>query len=169
MKIATFLTLACIAGLAACAPAPQPNAWGRVDADFTVAGGVWDDGSTVYVLAKTFEQEGQLAVCGTWTVQGETVNTSYFNDRVVESGILRLGGDTVVRGLGRFRRVKYAPDMTGKSASCFTTGRPWQAAYASLQPDIRLPRQLASRSFRIGAPSRNDIEFRQAPVPRIIR
>ena len=103
-----------------------------------MAGGVWDDGSTVFVLAKPDNLDGQLVICGAWTVYGRTVNTSYFNDRIVQAGSVWIGGQPAARGLGGFREVLYADDMTGKQASCLPTGWPCR-------------RRNRSRSLRLSA------------------
>ena len=140
-----------------------------IDERYTVGGGVWDDGSTVYVLVRAFPQNGQVSLCGAWTVHGETANTTFFNDRVLDAGRVELAGDTMLRGLLTFRRAVFASDMSGVKATCISTGQSWKSSYEGVAPVVELPRQLAVLSGQVRAPSRNDLVFRQVPVPRIVR
>lgn len=163
---------------AACATAQPVASADTLDASYSVAGGNWDDGSTLYVFTKPKDVGGKLAICGLWTVANGTPNTKFFNDRVIAAGSASVGDARVVQGLGGLRKAKYVADLNGQPVSCLVTGLAWDPGYTDLPVDVRLPRQNTGRrgsaigvavGGTIGAPRNSDIAFRQTAVPNIIK
>ena len=56
--------------------------------------------------------------------------------------------------------------MTGASARCFLTERPWRPAYAAADPEIRIPRLQLYEDEGQGFGGGGTVVFRQAPVHR---
>jgi hypothetical protein len=97
------------------------------------------------------------------TVHSTTTRTLLYNDAVAEAASLSLAGDRIHQGLGMLAEARFHPDMTGATARCFLTRRPWRDAYEGATPEIRIPRIAVGEGddegFGGGA-----VRFRQTPV-----
>jgi hypothetical protein len=162
--------VACLATalLAGCAASPAPLATESVSRAYAAGGGRFDDGATIIFLTRVFEQAGRVAYCGARTEHSMTGRTLLYDRQVAGTAALEIAGDRIASGLGALPEARYRPDMTGATARCFLTDRPWLPAYASAEPRIRIPRlQFAEGdegAFGIGWG--DAVTFRQAPVHR---
>lgn len=153
--------------LGACAFLPgtaQPLGTESVTAAYSAGGGEFDDGATVIFLTRAFERNGRVAYCGVRTTSFSTGRTFFHQQEVAWAASLMLAGDRIAHGLGDLPETPWAENLTGRTASCFLTGIPWQPAYAGATPQIRIPR-LQWGDFDDGG-SGETVIFRQAPVHR---
>ena len=160
------LSLVVVIALAACVRLPAPLAIEPVGPAYHAGGGQWDDGAAVIILLRTFEQDGRVAFCGTWTAQGNSARTLFLNGYVPRVAVLRLAGDRIHQGLGILPEARYRPDMTGAPVRCYLTDRPWRAAYADAAPEIRIARLQFSDGGGRGFGGGDTAVFRQMPVHR---
>ncbi len=151
---------------AGCVTATSPLSAGKIDESYTVGGGQWVEGGTIYVIAKTFEHQGNVAVCGAWTRQTSTARTTNYDYDVIQTGVLQIDGSYILQGFDRFPEISYARDITGSRADCLITDRAWDPAYDGVEPSIRFARQVYDRDFEDQGDE--GITFRQATVQRII-
>jgi hypothetical protein len=156
----------CAFALAACVRLPAPLATEAVGPAYHAGGGQWDDGGAVVILVRTFEREGRVAFCGTWTAHSNSTRTLLLNDYVANVALLRLAGDRIHQGLGMLPEARYRPDMSGATARCYLTDQPWRAAYADADPEIRIPRLQFHEGDGHGFGGGDTVVFRQAPVHR---
>ena len=165
--LAALALAGCLAGaLAGCVRLPAPLATEPVGSAYDAGGGQWDDGAGVLFLVHTFEQDGRVAFCGTRTALSTTARTLLYNDFVAGAAVLRLAGDTVQHGLRMLPEARYRLDMTGATARCYLTDRPWRAAYAVADPEIRIARLRFNEGEGRGFGGGDTVVFRQTPVHR---
>lgn len=156
----------CLAALSAlaisgCGILPQPIGTEAVSDAYSAGGGKFDDGASVIMLLRTFEQDGRVAFCGVRTGQGPTGRTIFLNDLVPGVAVLYLDGDRIHQGFRMLPEARYRDDMTGATARCFVTDRPWRADYAEAEPLLRIAR------LQFDHDDDHDIViFRQEPVFR---
>ncbi len=165
MRALPSLVAIALAG-AACVRLPVPLATEAVGPAYHAGGGQWDDGAAVVILLRTFEREGHVAFCGARTVHSTTTRTLFLNDYVANVAVMRLAGDRIHQGLGMLPEARYRPDMTGATARCYLTERPWRAAYADAAPEIRIARLQFSEGEGRGSGGGDTVVFRQMPVHR---
>lgn len=160
--------LAAAAALAGCVALPWPRGVEPVTPAYAAGGGRYDDGATVIILTRTFEQAGNTAVCGTRTAHSMTGRTLFLNRQVAGAAALEIAGDRIATGLDRLPEAPFRPDMTGATAACFLTDRPWRQAYAEAAPQIRIPRLQFPEGDGdgFGGGWGEAVTFRQAPVHR---
>jgi hypothetical protein len=162
--------LACLAAalLAGCAAAPAPLATEAVTSDYAAGGGHFDDGATIIFLTRVFEQSGRVGFCGARTKHSMTARTALYDRQVAGAAALEIAGDRIARGLGALAEARYRDDMTGATARCFLTDRPWRPEYAAAAPEIRIPRlQFAEGDDSLFGIGWGDaVTFRQTPVNR---
>lgn len=126
--------------LAACAAGGQPAGTGTAGPGHVTAGGSWNSGPTLAVIAKAEERGGKVAVCGAWTKDYDTPTEFLYDRQVLEIASAELGGERLVSNLGFFPRVPWAADLTGAGTGCAVTGTPWRAGFAAMPVAIVLPR-----------------------------
>ncbi len=158
-----LILLAVALALAACVRLPAPLATEAVGPAYHAGGGQWSDGGAVVILVRSFERAGRVAFCGAWTAHSNSTRSLLLNDYVPAAAVLRLAGDRIQQGLGFLPEARYREDMTGATARCYLTERPWRAVYADAIPEIRIPRMQFDEGDDQGG---NFIVFRQAPVHR---
>lgn len=162
----SMTALACVAMLVAagCAGTLGAERIGTeaVTADYTTAGGQWNVGGQVYVLARAREHQGRLAICGLWAAHTSTEALT-FNHEVVYAGAIELDGDRVLTGLSFLPEARFADDLTGRTATCVVTGRVWQPGDGEAVLDIVLPRRQITTDSRAG----NTLRFRETAVPSL--
>jgi hypothetical protein len=159
-------SLVAAVALSACVRLPAPLATEAVGSAYHAGGGQWDDGAGVVILVRAFERDGRVAFCGLRAVHSRTARTMLHNDYVAGAALLRLGGDRIQHGLGMLPEARYRPDMTGATARCFLTDRPWRAAYAEAAPEIRIARLQVDDGDGRGTGGGDVVVFRQAAVHR---
>ncbi len=152
--------------LAACARLPAPLATEPVGPAYHAGGGQWDDGAGLVFLVRTFERNDRVAFCGVRTEVSTTARTLYLNDYVAGVAVLRLDGDRIHQGLRMLPDARYRPDMTGATARCYLTDRPWRAGYAAARPEIRIARMQFDEGGDKGFGAGDAVVFRQSPVSR---
>lgn len=148
--------------LPACASIPQPLDTEAVTEAYSAGGGRFDDGASVIILIRAFEQDGRVAYCGVRTAQGPTGRTLLLNDLVPGAAVLYLAGDRIHQGFDRLPEARYRDDMTGATARCFVTDRAWRPVYADAAPVLRVARM----QFDSDEESGDVVIFRQEPVFR---
>ncbi len=154
--------LAALPFLFACATIPQPIGTEAVTTAYSAAGGRFDDGASVILLVRAFEQQGRVAYCGLRTAQGPTGRTLLLNDLVPGAAVLYLAGDRIDQGFDRLPEARYRDDMTGATARCFVTDRAWRPDYADAEPRLRITRMQFDADEEDG----DVVIFRQEPVFR---
>lgn len=157
--------LAILLASSACATLPTPIGTEAVGPGYAAGGGQWDDGATVIFLTRAFEHEGQVAFCGIRTAHSTTTRTLRYEDFVPRAAKLLLAGDTIANGLRMLPEARYRDDMTGATARCLVTDRPWRAAHAGATPEIRIPRLQFNEGNGFGFGGGKTV-FRGAPVHR---
>ena len=159
-------SLAAILALSACAAVPRSMGVEPVTPAYAAGGGRWDDGATVIFLTRAFDNHGQVGFCGVRTAHSTTTRTLIYNDFVARSANLVLAGDTIASGLRMLPETRYREDMTGATARCLVTDRPWLPAYAEAEPEIRVPRLQFNEGDGFGIGGGDRVVFRAAPVHR---
>jgi hypothetical protein len=154
--------LAALPLLAACSGIPQSLGTEAVTNAYSAGGGKFDDGAAVIMLMRTFERDGRVAYCGVRTGQGPTGRTLFLNDLVPGAAVLYLAGDRIHQGFDGLPEAQYRDDMTGATARCFVTERPWRADYAEAEPMLRIARMQFDGDEEDG----DIVIFRQEPVFR---
>ncbi|MEM8793460.1 MAG: hypothetical protein AAGE80_17705 [Pseudomonadota bacterium] len=159
----TLPVLACLA----CAQGEMRSGAVALDQSFTTAGGSWSDGAVIWVMAKAVEQDGALAVCGSWTVLEQSVLTLNLHDRIIEGALVRIDGQTVIQNLRFMKELTYAPDLLGQQANCVTTQEPWRAGSAE-SLEIRIPRRSFGGRTPLSRSNGPRLTFREGPVPSLL-
>lgn len=138
----TFLAALGLAGLAACSP-NMPAGKATLGPDPALGGGFFTSpgGLTVAVDARNIG--GRTGICGVWAEsESQSVMTRNAGPRILASGGVTLGGETVAQGLGFLRKVAPATSYAGLDANCITTGRVWRAGDENRPLRVQLPRQI---------------------------
>ena len=136
-----LLTSIAAFAVSACAVGTEPIAPQTVGPDYALGGGRFHPtGTPLIVAADAFEQDGRVAVCAAWAADGATARDKVHFNRVLETGVLQLGGGNVLHGFAGFPRAASQADLVGAPAECVLTGRPWRAEYAGLEPEIAFGR-----------------------------
>jgi hypothetical protein len=148
--------------LGACAGIPQQIGTEAVTDAYSAGGGRFDDGASVILLIRTFEQDDRVAYCGVRTGQGPTGRTLLLNDLVPGAAVLYLAGDRIHQGFDPLPEARYRDNMTGATARCFVTDREWRPDYADAAPVLRIARM----QFDTDEESGDVVIFRQEPVFR---
>jgi hypothetical protein len=166
-RLPSLLAVTAVAALlAACVRLPVPLATEAVGRSYHAGGGHWGDGGAVVILLRTLEQDGRVAFCGAWSAHSNSTRTLFLNDYVANVAVLRLAGDRIQSGLGILPEARYRDDMTGATARCYLTERPWRAIYAGAEPEIRIARLQFHEGEGSGRGGGDTVVFRQAPVHR---
>jgi hypothetical protein len=165
------LALASAIVVAACAGVSrEPLGTEAVTPAYTAAGGQFDDGATVILLVRAFERDGRVAYCGLRTEHSMTGRTLFLKEPVADAATLRLAGDHIASGMKGLGRARYGDDMTGATARCFLTDRPWRTIYGAVEPEIRIPRlsfnEGDGNGFGVPGGFGGSVRFRQMPVHR---
>lgn len=154
--------LAVLPLLSTCATLPQAIGTEAVTNAYSAGGGKFDDGASVIMLMRTFEQDGRVAYCGVRTSQGPSGRSLFLNDLVPGAAVLYLAGERIHQGFDGLSEAQYRDDMTGATARCFVTDRPWRPDYAEAEPKLRIARMQFDRDEEGG----DTVIFRQEPVFR---
>ncbi|MBY8977416.1 hypothetical protein KHP62_16510 [Rhodobacteraceae bacterium NNCM2] len=150
-----------LAFCAACLGEPSVANQATIDPSYLTAGGYWNDGTTITVIAKAVPEGGMLAICGAWMVNQSSALSIGYNERVMGTGVIQLDGGNIVNNLLYMNQLAYAPNVEGKTANCTITGTPWEAGMEE-RISIRLPRQTYGDGVPSGDPR---LEFRQGRLP----
>ena len=167
LALAGVLVLAGCAGLGT---KREPVGTEAVTSAYTAAGGQYDDGATVILLVRAFERDGRIGYCGVRTEHSMTARTLFLNEFVADAAMLRLADDHIASGMRSLGEARYRDDMTGATARCFLTDRPWRTIYAADEPEIRIPRLSFNEGdgggFGFPGGFGGGVSFRQVPVHR---
>ncbi len=136
-----------------------------IDSRYSVGGGEWNSGGGITIVVRAFERNGDVVICGAWTMDRQSVVTSELNDYVMEAGSIFLDGDRAVQNLSFMRLVQYSDNISDEQANCVATGRPWKADYATAPARIRMPRMV----FPLDEDTGNTVIFRETHRAEIIR
>ncbi|MEM8793461.1 MAG: hypothetical protein AAGE80_17710 [Pseudomonadota bacterium] len=143
-----------------------PTEGANLSETYLTAGGHWNDGAIVTVMARAVEREGRLAICGAWTARRQSVLTDGLHSRIIEAGLVRVDGERIVTNLRFMQRHSFAEDLRGRPANCIMTERPWQPGAAETI-EVRLPRQRFNGGG-FGEDGDPVLTFRQGPVPSLL-
>lgn len=127
-------------GLAACTGKGTPLPGQAIDNSYVVDGIRWDSGTTIYVLARTFDANGKVGVCGAWSARGGSSIVSQFHQDVMAAGRVVLDGTTVVLGLTFMQEHGESTELRGAAANCVRSDVDWQPGFAEQKPDVDFPR-----------------------------
>ena len=111
----------------------------KVSEEYTVGGFSWQSGSSVYVFVRTFEYNGNIAVCGAWAASQGSGRSTLLNEQVLGAGSIALDGTLVVSGLGFFPEHRNPRAINGRQTACVSTDRPWKPEYENIKPEVRFP------------------------------
>ncbi|GAW33170.1 hypothetical protein RA2_00206 [Roseovarius sp. A-2] len=137
-----FTMIAALGGLAACMTTLAPQVVARLGPDPALGGGRYTSGGGITVATDIREQNGRTMVCGVWAQsRQQSTLTNGVEPKVLGSGNVSLGGETLVRGLLFMREVPPVADYGGSEAGCIVSDRVWQAGDDARQPVVRIPRQ----------------------------
>ncbi|MEM7671468.1 MAG: hypothetical protein AAF317_20490 [Pseudomonadota bacterium] len=146
--------------LSACLGKPPLVGQSTVTADYQVDGGFWSEGSTIRVFSAAEQREGRLAICGAWSVNQSSALTIGFHERVLSGGLIRVGGQTVLRNLLYLNEIRSDGDAIGETANCALTDLSWDPGHVD-QLQVRIPRQTFGGG--IGSDEQR-LTFRQGQV-----
>jgi len=136
-----FTMIAALGGLAACTTL-EPQVVARLGPDPVLSGGSYNTGGGITVAADIREHGGRTMVCGVWAQsRQQSVLSKGVEPKVLGSGKVDLGDETLLRGLVFMPEVPPLADYAGQEAGCIVTERAWQAGDAARQPVVRIPRQ----------------------------
>lgn len=169
MRRRAAIAVLAAAVLAGCAALPDPAGTEAVSSAYAAGGGRYDDGATVIFLVRAFERDGRAGICGVRTAHSMTGRTLFLNEHVARAALVTLAGDPILRGLRNLPEARFRPDMTGATARCLLTDRPWRAAYSTATPEIRIPRLQFPEGDGNGFGALGwgeSVAFRPAPVLR---
>ena len=162
---ATAAILAAALLAAGCALPGPPAGTATVDESYTLAAGTFSTGGGLALAVGVREAEGRVAVCGAWRQGPQSVRSIRYNDDVLSSGIVRLGGVRLVQGLGFMTRHPVSSRLGGRRAACVLTGTPWSAEAAAAPVAVTLPRRQFEHDDSEEGGSTAAIRFRQTPPP----
>ena len=159
-------TLGCLALAAVlasgCAIGRAPIAPDRVTENYTIGSGYWSSGGGVRAAVRVRDEAGRTAICGAWRRSRQSTESLFFNEDVIEAGIVFLGNEAIIHNLSfmiQAHEAKLDLGLTGEAAGCVLTERPWQTGDDTAMVTVRFPRMV----FGAAEPQDNRIEFRQAP------
>ncbi len=139
LKVAAFPA---VLSLVACTTGGTDNVT-RLKAEPVLSGGTYSTGGGITVASAFRNVGGRTAVCGVWSEStAQTPYTKGKAGKVLSSGAIYLDGARLLSDLGFFRKIPPTTDYSTVSAPCAVSNIPWQPAYASSFPDIRLPQQI---------------------------
>lgn len=105
----------------------------------------WNTGPQVNVFVGLHEVEGKVAVCGLYTVAGDSAVTTLLNNQLLGSAKVAVDGDTLLQGLSYLIETPYIgadnADYVGKPTTCRLTRTAWSPEFSKLRPRISIPRQ----------------------------
>ncbi|MGF1502434.1 MAG: hypothetical protein ACFBSD_11515 [Paracoccaceae bacterium] len=156
-----------LALLGACAVPNEPAGFAPLGPDAVTGGGLFNTGGGLVVAAEAREIAGKTGVCGAWARSPQSVNSTIYNDDVLATGSIYLGGDRLVQGLDYLPEVPLGPGFAGVEARCVVTARPWTSGDRSSPVEIRLPRQVLETdgdALTSGSAGGITVKFRQVPV-----
>ncbi|MCL5775748.1 hypothetical protein M1105_01885 [Limibaculum sp. FT325] len=166
IRTAGLAGLVVLAGLSGGCVAPRalPSGAEPVDARYAVSGGSYSTGGELIVMLRAHERDGRVVVCGARTRTRESAMSLPYNHFVEGTGVIQLAGANIMQGVRRFPDYPLARDMTGVSAACFLTERPWEPRFEGAAAIARFGRMpLGGDDF-----GRPDTVFRGGPVPDVI-
>ncbi|MEO1139250.1 MAG: hypothetical protein AAFW87_07315 [Pseudomonadota bacterium] len=118
----------------------------RLSATPVVDGGTYTSGGGLTLAADVREAQGRTLVCGVWAQsRQQSALTSLAERQVIGTGSVFLGRERIANNLLFMQQVDPAPTYGGKEAGCLLVDRPWQAADATRETTIRIPRQIVAR------------------------
>lgn len=117
--------------LLGCATQLQPVASERIDQSFGEAGGAFDSGTTITVVAKLREDGGSTSVCGAWMKTQDSAQSGEVTTDVLATISVIGDGDMIVSDFNRFTRLPLKGSAIGMTADCFASEIPWRAAFAT--------------------------------------
>ncbi len=139
-----FLPLCFLAALTACS-APQVVTQAKLDHQVAVTGGTYKKvGGGITVATELKEINGQTGVCGVWA---ETPDLHAWvrgsgSMQLLPSSAAYLNGHRLVTNLQFLQKVDPAQDYRGLTGNCALSDMPWQAGYAQMAPEVRIPKQM---------------------------
>lgn len=141
--IRTVSMLAAGGLLAACSFAQEQQMVARLASDPVLSGGTYNTGGGLTVAVDVREAQGRTMVCGVWAESAQqSVLSLHKAKEVLDTGAVRLGRETLVRGLRFMAEVPPMADYGGQEAQCAVLARPWQPGDAGRRVAIDLPRQV---------------------------
>lgn len=129
--------------LGACGIPQEAQVAAPLGADPVLAGGSYSSGGGLTVAVDVREAQGRTMVCGVWAESAQqSILTKHKAKEVLDSGAVRLGDETLVRGLRFMAEVPPMADYAGQEANCAVIARAWQPGDAARRVAIGLPRQV---------------------------
>ena len=165
MRLVAPVAFASVVALSACAGSIKTNmASESVDSRYLSGGGRLQWGDEIIALARVFEHRGKLAVCGVWTVRGETTMASATRHLFAQAGVIQMDGRNVVTGFAFMPYARYRKDMTGTETNCVVTDTDWQPHFDHDEARVVLSQQ----DYGAGEMEDTKQRFRRRPVPHPI-
>lgn len=147
MKIPFICVALTAMALSACTPV-APQATSTLGSSPVIDGGGFSTGGGLSVAAEIQQINGMTALCGAWSESRRQSALSRGRaNGVMGTGSAYLNGQVIHRGLLFMRKLDADQDYAGQPANCVITERPWSAGSESLQPVIRIPRQVVHREL----------------------
>ncbi|MEM6421031.1 MAG: hypothetical protein AAF698_00475 [Pseudomonadota bacterium] len=150
---------AALLALAGCATTAVPSGTTTVDTSFERTTGGFSDGAAIEVAVAAREQEGNLALCGAWVFQPQSIFSRSAQRRALETGQVQIDGRTAFRSISRFTRVRDGGPLDGAQAQCLRTDQAWDTGLESAKVRVRFPRTVFERDN--DSPGFRGIVFRE--------
>lgn len=133
----SVLLVACI-GLMSCTTT-TPISGSKIDKSYNTGGFQWASGSTVIVVFKLFETNGNVGVCGAWGVRGTGVLGNVSANEPLSAGVLYLGRSRILQGVEFMQPISLGESVVGKPAICRSTSVKWRPEFADARQKLRFP------------------------------
>lgn len=135
-----------LALLAACvSPLGTPAQGQAVNDRYTVVRIGWTRGmGAFYLFVGAHGVGGEVAICAAIAVEGQVAYTVGLNRQILGGVTVALEGDRMIQDLAYaqpipFQGTEFA-DYVGQPTACRRVSAPWLDAYASAEPEVRVPR-----------------------------
>jgi hypothetical protein len=140
-RLSAALILITTSLLSGCAGKGEPTAGTSIDRSFTTAGFRWDSGGAMYVFLTARQSRGRVEVCAARMVTKGAPITYRYNDNMLDSGSVFVGGDRVLTGLAFANALEETDNLLGKPANCRLSSAAWKPEYDGARVEFVIPRQ----------------------------
>ena len=142
---------------------PIPTAADTIGPGYVTAGGRFDTGTTISVVAGIKNINEFVGICGIWTHGIANVREKDFMRQAASGISVSFVGQTLISDATDFPRRNPLANMTGQSASCFVTSARWVPEYEGQLPEVRV------RSFQVRRNKNDQVSFAEAAVPNLVQ
>jgi len=136
-----------------------------VDLRYATGGGEWNSGGGITAVVRVFESDGATIVCGAWTSDNRSIETSDLNEDVIGAASVFAGKTRLVQNLSFMAAAAYSENIAGTQARCIDSMKPWREEFSAAPPRLSFPRMV----FFLDEEGGGSVRFREVVRAALIR